>query len=57
MALGSGLWLLSRAAAAPHTALDGVLRILPTTFLSLSHLQATILKCKDYLLARMDLLL
>lgn len=57
MALGSGLWWLSRAAAAPHTALDGVLRILPTTFLSLSHLQATILKCKDGMLARMGLLL
>lgn len=51
------LWLLPRAAATPHTALDGVLRIPSITFLSLSHLQATILTWKEDLLARMGLLL
>lgn len=51
------LWSLPRAAATPHTALDGVLKVLPITFLSLSPLQATILKWKKDLLARMDLLL
>lgn len=51
------LWSLPRAAATPHIALDGVLKVLPITFLSLSPLQATILKWKKDLLARMDLLL